>query len=158
MSSRKKEFLKILSAYQGIIHKVNLIYFRSAANREDNFQEIIYQLWRSFPKLRDHGKIASWIYAIAINTSISKIRTDSRFVSKESITESEPTEPLPETIDFGYLLEAIQKLNETNKSIILLYLEEYSYDEIAEIIGLSRSHVGIRINRAKNQLKKLLAE
>ncbi len=69
MKSKQEEFLKIISAYQGIIHKVNLIYFRSNVDKQDNFQEIVYQLWRSFPSLKDKSKLASWIYAVAINTS-----------------------------------------------------------------------------------------
>ena len=78
MKSNKNEFLKLLTAYQGIIHKVNRIYFRSEADREDNFQETVYQLWRSFPALQNKEKPASWIYTVAINTSISKVRKDSR--------------------------------------------------------------------------------
>lgn len=69
----KDDFLRTVSDYQGIIHKVNLIYFRVMADREDNFQEVLLQLWKSFPKLKDRTKIGSWIYAVAINTSISKI-------------------------------------------------------------------------------------
>lgn len=78
MKSNQKEFLKILSAYQGIIHKVNQVYFKSKIDKEDNFQEVVYQLWRSFPSLQNKEKPASWIYAVAINTSISKVRQDSR--------------------------------------------------------------------------------
>ena len=78
MKNLQKEFLKILTDYQGIIHKVNLAYFRSNMDKQDNFQEIVYQLWRTFPTLINREKPASWIYAVAINTSISKIRKDSK--------------------------------------------------------------------------------
>ena len=78
MKSLKEEFLEILSNYQGILHKVNLIYFRNTSDREDNFQEIIYQLWKSFPGLQNKNSIGSWIYAVSINTSISKIKKESR--------------------------------------------------------------------------------
>ena len=84
MKSNKNEFLKLLTAYQGIIHKVNRIYFRSEADREDNFQETVYQLWRSFPALQNKEKPASWIYTVAINTSISKVRKDSRIEFRDS--------------------------------------------------------------------------
>ncbi|MEG2820999.1 MAG: sigma-70 family RNA polymerase sigma factor, partial [Muribaculaceae bacterium] len=88
MKAKQEDFLKILSSYQGIIHKVNLIYFKSTIDREDNFQEVVYQLWRSFPKLNDKSKIGSWIYAVAINTSISKIRKDVHFIVTDSATIS----------------------------------------------------------------------
>ncbi|MCS2565775.1 RNA polymerase sigma factor [Bacteroides fragilis] len=93
MKSNKNEFLKLLTAYQGIIHKVNRIYFRSEADREDNFQETVYQLWRSFPALQNKEKPASWIYTVAINTSISKVRKDSRIEFRDSPPDGEPVDP-----------------------------------------------------------------
>lgn len=78
MQSLKDEFLEVLSDYQGILHKVNLIYFRNIADREDNFQEITYQLWRSYQGLQNRNSIGSWIYAVSINTSISRLKKKSR--------------------------------------------------------------------------------
>ena len=159
MNSLQEEFLKILSEYQGIIHKVNLIYFKTASDREYNFQEVVFQLWKSFPSLKDRNKIGSWMYAVAINTAISKIRKDSKFVLMDTLPDTEYTddeENIENRINSEQLLGAIQKLNEVDKSIILLYLEEYSYEQIAGIIGISSSNVGVRINRAKKQLKSIL--
>lgn len=160
MESLKEEFLDVLSQYQGILHKVNLIYFRTEADRKDNFQEITYQLWRSFPKLKDKDRIGSWIYNISINTSISKIRADSRFVAQDSLSHiaeyTDPCASMDKNEDFNLLLEAIRHLDDIDKSIMLLYLEECSYDEIAEITGISKSNVGTRINRAKKTLKEHL--
>ncbi len=159
MNSSREDFLRILSAYQGIIHKVNLVYFKTAADREDNFQEVVYQLWKSFPSLTDRAKIGSWMYAVAINTSISKIRKDSRFVLVDVLPDTEHVdaeENIEDMLNSGQLLAALQKLNEVDKSIMLLYLEEYSYDQIAGIMGISNSNVGVRINRAKKLLKTIL--
>lgn len=161
MHKQNKEFLQILSDYQGIIHKVNLIYFRTVADREDNFQEVVCQLWRSFPSLKDRTKLASWIYAVAINTSISKIRSDSRLVVRETIPETIQTDTVDtveQDLNFEQLLGALQQLNAIDKSIMLLYLEDHTYDQIAEIVGISPSNVGVRINRAKKQLKIYLTE
>ena len=159
MNSSQKDFLRILSEYQGIIHKVNLAYFKTVSDREDNFQEVVYQLWKSFPSLHDKSKIGSWMYAVAINTAISKIRKDSKLVLMETIPDTEQTD-IPENIDNAMdaeqLLDAIQKLNEVDKSIMLLYLDEYSYEQIADVMGISASNVGVRINRAKKQLKTIL--
>jgi len=160
MKSLKEEFLEILSNYQGILHKVNLIYFRNVSDREDNFQEIIYQLWKSYPDLRNKDSIGSWIYAVSINTSISRLKKKTRIEYREELPESMDTHDIEEEIsrdnNFRLLLQAISNLNEIDKSIMLLYLEEKSYDEIAEIIGISKSNVGVRINRAKELLKKTL--
>ena len=161
MKSLKEEFLEILSNYQGILHKVNLIYFRNKPDREDNFQEIIYQLWRSFPKLQNKNSIGSWIYKVSINTSISRLKKDSRIEYREKLPESIDKFDLIEELSFNEtsrrLLQAIYNLNEIDKSIMLLYLEEKSYDEIAEILGISKSNVGVRINRAKEALKQNLS-
>lgn len=161
MESIKDDFLKIISNYQGIIHKVNLIYFEVVADREDNFQEVLLQLWKSFPKLKDRTKIGSWIYAVSINTSISKIRKDGKLVFTE-LTDSLPEIGLIEDnaecieleANFQQLLEGLHKLTEIDRSIMLLYLEELDYNHIAEIMGITTTNVGVRINRSKKQLKK----
>lgn len=160
MKSIKDDFLEILSNYQGILHKVNLIYFKNASDREDNFQEIIYQLWKSFPGLKNKNSIGSWIYAVSINTSISKLKRESRIEYREKLPESIDKIDIIEELSLSdvsrMLLKAIYNLNEIDKPIMLLYLEEKSYDEIAEIIGISKSNVGVRINRAKELLKQNL--
>jgi RNA polymerase sigma-70 factor, ECF subfamily len=158
MKSMKEEFLQVLSKYQGILYKVSLVYFKNKSDREDNLQEIIYQLWKSYPNIKNKDSIGSWIYAVSINTSISKIKKVSRIEYRENIPE------MPERSNFidvmsmneslQILLNAIYNLDEVDKSIMLLYLEEKSYDEIAEIIGISKSNVGVRINRAKEILKR----
>lgn len=156
----KEEFLKILSNYQGILHKVSLVYFKNREDREDNLQEIIYQLWKSFPSIKKHESIGSWIYAVSINTSISRIKKTSRIEYRETIPElpdkSNIFDEISTNESLQLLLNAIHNLDEVDKSIIMLYLEEKSYDEIAEIIGISKSNVGVRINRAKETLKQNL--
>jgi RNA polymerase sigma-70 factor (ECF subfamily) len=160
MKPLKEEFLEILSNYQGILHKVNLIYFRNHTDREDNFQEIVYQLWKSYPGLRNKESIGSWFYTVSINTSISRLRKKSNIEYREElpetsdITDSDEDTSLEENL--SRLLRGIQNLNEIDKSIMLLYLEEKSYDEIAEILGMSKTNVGTRISRAKDALKKNL--
>ncbi len=160
MKSAKDEFLEILSNYQGILHRVSLVYFRNKSDREDNLQEIIYQLWKSFPSIKNRKSIGSWIYAVSINTSISRIKKVSRIEYRKTIPElPDKTNVIDEIAmneSLQLLLNAIYNLNELDKSIMLLYLEEKSYDEIAEIIGISKSNVGVRINRAKELLKQNL--
>lgn len=157
MKSLKDEFLEVLSNYQGILHKINLIYFQNLADREDNFQEITYQLWKSYPTLQNKKSIGSWIYAVSINTSISALEKKSRIEYREDVPELIDTIDTVEQIsineNFQMLLQAIYNLNEIDKSLMLLYLEEKSYEQIAEILGITKSNVGVRINRAKEVLK-----
>ncbi len=160
MESLKKEFLEILSNYQGIIYKVSLVYFKSKTDREDNFQEIVYQLWKSYPKLKNKNSIGSWTYAVSINTSISRIKKEKKIEYQENVPElpdkSNIIDEITKNESLQLLVNAIYNLDEIDKSIMLLYLEEKSYDEIAEIIGVSKSNVGVRINRAKKILKQNL--
>jgi len=156
MEVLKKEFLEILSNYQGIVYKVSLVYFKSKTDRQDNFQEIVYQLWKSYPKLQNKNSIGSWIYAVSINTSISRIKKEKRIEYQENVPEladkSDIIDEITKKESLHLLVNAIYNLDEIDKSIMLLYLEEKSYDEIAEIIGISKSNVGVRINRAKEEL------
>ena len=158
MKSTKEEFLEILSNYQGILHKVCLIYFKNASDRVDNFQEIVYQLWKSYSKLQNRNSIGSWIYAVSINTSISRIKKISRIEYRETLPDipdtSDNFDELSKNESLKLLLNAIYKLDEIDRSIMLLYLDEKSYDEIAEIIGISKSNVGVRISRAKESIKQ----
>ncbi len=160
MKSTKDEFLEILSNYQGILYKISFVYFKNRSDREDNVQEIIYQLWKSFPNLKNQNSIGSWIYAVSINTSISRVKKEKRIEYRETIPEvtdkSNLFDEMSQNESLQLLLNAIYNLDEVNKSIILLYLEERSYDEIAEIMGISKSNVGVRISRAKEFLKQTL--
>ncbi len=160
MKSLKEEFLEILSDYQGIVYKVCLVYFKNKTDREDNFQDIVYQLWKSYPKLKNRKSIGSWIYAVAINTSISRVKRNFRIEYKDEIPDStDQSNAIDEMIkdeSLALLLNAIYNLDEIDKSIMLLYLDEKSYAEIADIIGISKSNVGVRINRAKKILKQNL--
>ena len=162
MNRLKQEFLDILSSYQGILHKVTLVYYKTKAEREDLFQEILYQLWKSFPKLKNRESIGSWIYKVAINTSLSQINKNKRiefYGNLPNISASESTEEqLIKNEETRLLLTAIHQLNDIDKTIMLLYLDEKSYDEMAEITGLSVSNIGVKINRAKKELYKHLTK
>ena len=157
----KIQFVELLEKYQGILHKVCYLYCNSEEDKRDTFQEIVFQMWKSFYTLKDKTKFSSWIYRIAINTAISRLRKEKRQPYKENISdlglqiqEQETSENIKERVD--YLYKAIEKLSEIEKAIIMLHLDEKSYDEISEIIGISKSNVGVKLHRIKAQLKKLL--
>ncbi len=153
----EEEFIEILSQYQGILHKVNLIYFKNDIDRQDNFQEIVFQLWRSFPNVKNKKSIGSWIYAISISTTISSLRKKSKNEIHDNLPEIKDLDnhfdKLINNDNLRWLIEAIQNLNEIDKSIMFLYLEDKSHEEISEIIGISKTNVGTKINRIKKFLR-----
>lgn len=160
-SINKIELFEIIEKYQGIIHKVNSIYFKQKEDREDNFQEVIYQLFKSFNSLRDRNKVISWMYKVSINTAITALRKNNRLKTKSEFSDNDIiviSENNSEEFDekTSRLYTAIDKLSEIEKAIILLYLDEKSYNEIGEIIGISKNNVGVKISRIKEKIKYTL--
>jgi len=128
--------------------------------RNDLFQEIVLQLWKSFPSFRGESKITTWMYRIALNTAISGLRKQSRRVRTEdlndlhlNITDTGGTD-LEEK--FQKLQWAIRQLTEIERAMIMMALEEISYEEIAETIGITQNNVRVRMNRIREKLKKLM--
>ena len=158
----EKNFTEIVTIHQGIIHKVCGIYCKDDEARKDLFQEIVMQLWRSFPSFRGDSKVTTWMYRVALNTAISSFRKQVRKPQEESLTGNIYQIPMPtkyrqeqeEQIQFMY--KAIEHLSKIEKAIIMLYLEEHSYEEIAQITGITKTNVGVKINRIKSKLQKIL--
>ncbi len=144
----EKEFLKVIHDYQRIIYKICNLYRDSREDQEDLFQEIVYQLWKAYPGFKGESKISSWIYRIALNTAIAIYY----FEEFPEYTDPDTAKPVSENEE--QLFWALRKLNDSEKAVISLYLEDFNYKEIAEITGLSESNVGVRLNRIKNKLKK----
>jgi len=127
---------------------------------EDLYQEILIQLWKGYRSFRGDAKLSTWIYRVALNTSMTFLRDRKRKTRhtheiSEAIHIGVQDQPLEIKDQVDQLHKAIRKLPEEDRSIIILYLDDYPYKEIAEIIGLSSSHIGVKINRIK---KKLLTE
>lgn len=151
-------FLKIVEENQGIIRKIVRMYRDTREDQEDLFQEIVFQLWKAFPSFRNEAKVSTWMYRIALNTSIALYRKKKVHIhSLESIPEvihPHATTEVSENEERMY--EALRALSTAEKAIISLFLEDYSYAEIADIIGISENYVGVRINRIKNKLKAII--
>ncbi len=163
MNSRSKDsFDNFLKNNQGIVFKVCQTYCQSSQEREDLAQEIIIQLWKAFPKFNPKFKASTWTYRIALNVAISNhrkaIKRKEFPVNWEESLVSYKEEKVEENPRLQLLYEMIYELNELNRAIMLLYLEDYNYDEIAEICGLSKTNVASKINRIKNQLRKKVAQ
>jgi RNA polymerase sigma factor (sigma-70 family) len=148
----------VTHAYQNIIYKICSIYRVQKVDREDLFQEIVFQIWKSFPGFKGESKISTWIYRISINTAIAvyrkqkgKIDYYDEFPEHAHIpVENEPSE------NEERLFYSLQKLSDSEKAIISLYLDDFSYREIAKITGLTETNVGVRLNRIKLKLKEIL--
>lgn len=157
----EKEFIELINNHRALIFKVCNLYCNDGESRKDLFQEVVLQLWKSFPGFRGQSAFSTWIYRVAINTAVSNLRKESSAPGRKSIELLDfdiPDMTLSSSQDENRSLlnTAIRKLSEIEKAVILLYLEEKSYEEISGIIGISISNVGVRINRIKNKLSKLI--
>lgn len=141
---------------QGILHKIISVYEDDAEDKKDLLQEILYQLWRSYPKFEKRAAFSTWMYKIALNTAL--LRQRKKYTAKK-MDRMQLQDPIvyPSAGEKSISLHmAIDQLNRVDKAIALLYLEQKGYQEIAEIMGMNKNNVGVRINRIKKQLKKVL--
>lgn len=157
----EKEFIELIKNHQGILHKICNVFFLRNPYREDYYQEILIRLWKSYPSFRNQSAFSTWLYRVALNTAIDIIRKENLQPLHIELSKIEYNIPDQEhSIESGRretLYQAINHLSDVEKAIIILYLEDYSYKEIAEIIGVSESNTGVKINRIKNRLIKILA-
>ena len=156
----KKAFSELIQKNQAIIHKITRVYENGWADREDLFQEICLQLWKSYPNFREEAKFSTWMYRVALNTAISTVRKEQRTPSFEPLRETDkPQEDgNDEKEKVKVMYRAISKLNRIDKAIILLWLEEKNYEEIAAIIGTSKKNVSVKLVRIKRKLEELVTD
>ena len=157
----ERKFAEELAKNQSIIHKVCRSYTNNEAAHKDLFQEITIQLWKAYPKFRGESKFSTWMYRVAFNTAISLYRK-----SKRSIETSELYDNLKELEYHEYddkkdkqlqlLYKAIYSLNDIEKALALMYLEDKSYKEIALTLGISEINARVKMNRTKTKLKNIL--
>lgn len=151
----EKVFLETIGAHQRIIFKISRMYRNTPEDQQDLFQEIVYQLWRAFPGFRSESKITTWIYRIALNTAMASYRKQ-----RPPISFSEHPPDLADMAETTsereeWLFRALRTLSESERALISLYLEDYSYAEIALVTGISENYVGVKLNRIKEKLKTL---
>jgi RNA polymerase sigma factor (sigma-70 family) len=147
-------FIEVLDNHKKIIYKVCNVYCKDVVDREDLAQEITIQLWKAFPKYNETHTFSTWMYRIALNVAISHYRKQQRRVQVVTDTDHllDVKNEGEENISHYQLYEYIHQLNDLNKSIMLLYLEDYNYKEIAEVVGISESNVGTKLHRLKQEL------
>ncbi|MHA7129439.1 RNA polymerase sigma factor [Algoriphagus namhaensis] len=158
--SASQDFVQRMDENRGILFKVATTYCWDQEDQKDLIQEISLQAWRSFPRYNPKFKFSTWLYRVALNVAISNLRKQkSRSPTTETLTEyidraSEEAEEKESQIKALY--HAIAEQSPINRAIILLFLEEKSYVEIAEIIGISQTNVATKLSRIKNEIKEKL--
>jgi RNA polymerase sigma factor (sigma-70 family) len=160
---REHKFRVIIERHKGILFKVARMYCRYDDERQDLVQEIRIQVWKSFDKYNDNFKLSTWLYRISLNVAISYYRKNANQKEKtiplnEQIVSEDEIEIGEKKEQLNLLEKFIDELNDIDKALMLLYLEEKSHDEISDILGISRSNVGTKIGRIKEKLKKRFSE
>ena len=154
----KRTFSLWIEKHQAIIHKITMVYTNDSADREDLFQEICLQLWKAFPNFREEAKFSTWMYRVSLNTAISNVRKNRNKPNFESLkgTEQIADRTHTDTEQIKLLYQGISMLNSIDKAVILLWLEEKRYEEIAAIMGTSRTNVSTKLVRIKRKLEELI--
>ncbi|NPA68917.1 MAG: sigma-70 family RNA polymerase sigma factor [Chlorobi bacterium] len=158
MESKEKDFLNILNENKKIIYKICHLYTNIHDDFIDLYQEIIYQLWKSYDKFEGKSGINTWIYRVALNTALYNLRkkeTERKRIKRINNTDFEvPVNPESDEL-MSKLKMLIENLGDAEKSLLLLQLEGLSYKEISEISGLSISNVGTKLNRIRDKLRDM---
>ena len=162
--NKEEEFLKVLEANIGIVIKVAKAYTSSTLDNEDLKNDIVVELWQSFDTFRNESTVSTWIYRVALNTSMNYQRKNKRNSLFTFWNNSKQFEDLcwlteqDDTSETELLYQSIEHLEAINKAIILLYLDGKTHEEISIITGISKTNVGTRIGRIKEQIKKIIQQ
>ncbi len=153
----EKEFIALLNQHQKIVYKVCNLYMDMHSDREDLFQEITLQAWKAYENFRGDAKFSTWLYRVALNTAITFFRKEKRkpaIYSTDTVPDQadESNDPIEEQVKAMYA--AIGNLSKIDKAIVMLYLEDYSYIEIGDMMGITANNVAVKMNRIKTKLKE----
>lgn len=156
----EQTFLDQINQSQGIIHRICNVYASDLNDRKDLLQEMLIQLWKSYPSFQGKSKFSTWLYRVCLNVAIQNLRTHQR--QPEAGIRFEHSDTLPDhRVEDQYeeklhwLQQALQQLNPVDKAIVMLYLEEKDNEEIASIIGISQNYVRVKMNRIKAKLRDI---
>lgn len=155
------QFVSSLEKNQNIVHKICRMYTNDQHSHNDLFQEITIQLWKAYPKFRGDSKFSTWMYRVALNTAITLYRKSKREVKTQNyddisfkIKAHEYNDETEQQLKLMY--HAVKELNDIDKALVFLYLEDQSYREISATLGISEVNARVKMNRIKVSLKKIL--
>ena len=160
------DFVAVINEYELLLRRVCRLYCADADDRHDLFQEVVLQLWRAWPNYVPQvgAKLSTWLYRIALNVAISNLRQRTRRpqptgLEKEALHLTQATEPTGyEPAETAALYRAINRLSEVDKAFVLLYLEERTYEEMADILGITQNNVRVKMHRVQDKLRQLLTQ
>ena len=155
------KFVTLLEENQNIVHKICRLYTNNQDQHNDLFQEITIQLWRAFPKFRGDSKFSTWMYRVGLNTAITLYRKSKRSIKTQdydSVMFRISSEEYDDTIEqqLKLMYSAVKELNDIDKALVFLYLEDKNYKEISETLGITEVNARVKMNRVKTKLKKIL--
>lgn len=154
---RAHQFTEQIASCTGIILKICRLYGNGEEDRNDLRQDILLNAWSSFPQFRGESKFSTWLYKVALNTAMGRLRKNRLPVSPlEGFHDLFPEQENEKAAQAELLAQLLRHLNNHQKALVALYLDELSYEEIAEITGLTESNVGVKLNRIKQKLKTIL--
>ena len=159
MRAKEQEFAEIVREHQGLLIKVSRMYTNTLEDQEDLFQEIVLQLWRSYDSFQGQSKLSTWMYRVALNTSITIFRKKTRSPHLEDLSENyyriaEQVEPDNEQV--AMLYRVIKTLPEVERAVVMMYLDDLPYRDIAANLGISEGNARVKMNRLKKTIKTLM--
>ena len=154
-------FVEQLEKHQNIVHKVCRLYTNNQDAHNDLFQEITIQLWRAYPKFRGDSKFSTWMYRVGLNTAITLYRKSKRRIQTSDFDAHQfkiKAEEYDNTEEeqLKLLYQAVHQLNDIEKALVLLYLEDKDYKEISQTLGITEVNARVKMNRVKKKLKTIL--
>ena len=154
-------FVELLEKHQNIVHKVCRLYTNNYDAHNDLFQEITIQLWKAYPKFRGDSKFSTWMYRVGLNTAITLYRKSKRSITTQQFDTVQfkiKAEDYDDTEEqqLKQLYKAVHQLNDIEKALVFLYLEDKNYREISETMGISEVNARVKMNRVKNKLRTIL--
>jgi len=153
-----QQFLELIHRHQSIIHKICFIYTKNNSDREDLQQEIILQLWKSYPSFKGDAAFSTWMYRVALNTAINQTKRAGLLIDATSTPDIpyDPADSYHLSEEIQILYRAISRLKKVEKAIILLWLEERSYEEIAASIGITVKNISVKLVRTREKLAEII--
>lgn len=154
-------FVSLLEENQNIVHKICRLYTNDSDSHNDLFQEITIQLWRAYPKFRGDSKFSTWMYRVALNTAITLYRKSKRSIRTqdyEGVSFKISTVPYDDTEEqqLKLMYSAVKDLNDIDKALVFLYLEDKNYKEISDTLGITEVNARVKMNRIKGKLRTIL--
>ncbi len=155
----QEKFLTEIDKHQKIIFKICHLYTNNSADFNDLYQDIVLQLWKSYPKFKGFSKLSTWVYRVSLNTALYKLRREKTKIQLDTLVQIHNNIPEISDSENNENIERVKallnKLTDIEKALITLYLDEYSINEISEIMGITQTNVATKISRIKQKLKRM---